>query len=331
MDYVIENLYNITLMNESFYISLLDAADSRLAPGYYPQCAIVQHQDQQYHLKILHAGCVSFSSNSQGQRTSFVRGEHRHAVYHVVLFLENQDFFQINGQLHPAKPGILVITSPQDSHSFVPFYRHPVAYTEIAFEVSGEKGILELPFMELLTLLFGRAYKSPVFPISTGKRQQKGIGNQILILVKELTESNKEFTGKVALRFLGILNFLAEEFFEENRPVRSLRALAPLDLTRLEIERRYHQSLTIAELAEIAALSPNYFLTAFRRHFGTTPIQYQQDLRMKRAKWLLDNTSLSCQTIADEVGYQDIFFFSKFFKKVVGVSPTIYRNQNKNI
>lgn len=43
----------------------------------------------------------------------------------------------------------------------------------------------------------------------------------------------------------------------------------------------------------------------------------------------LENTELLCQAIGDEVGYHDIYFFSKIFKKAIGVPSAIYRRREK--
>lgn len=323
---IVQNICIILRMEATTYIAVNSPDDTPTGIGELPQCAVFSHDERTYGLRILHAGRVVFHESPHAAPDH----EHRHPVYHIVLFLENQDFFQVNGQLHPARPGVLVITSPQDGHSFVPYHRHPVMYTEIAFQAIGPDGAIEIPFVELLSSLFAGRYSDPVFPISISKRHQNELCDTIQILVQELADSHKTLTARVALRLLETLNFIAEEFFTASRQVSSLRVLAPLELAKLEIRRHYNQPLAIADLAAIAGLSPNYFLTCFRKRFNITPIQYQQDLRLGRAKRLLETTDLPCQTIADEVGYSDIFFFSKIFKKAVGVPPTAYRHEHRS-
>ena len=62
---------------------------------------------------------------------------------------------------------------------------------------------------------------------------------------------------------------------------------------------------------------------------GKTPNEYIIELRLQFAKKLLDNTNLSIRQISENVDYSDQYFFSRLFKKHMGVSPQNYRNKNK--
>lgn len=80
-------------------------------------------------------------------------------------------------------------------------------------------------------------------------------------------------------------------------------------------------------LAQIAHLSPSRFHTVFEQALGKAPGQYVQDLRVKRAQQLLISSTLGVEEIGAAVGYHDPFHFSRFFKKRVGTSPSVYRQQ----
>lgn len=72
-------------------------------------------------------------------------------------------------------------------------------------------------------------------------------------------------------------------------------------------------------------LSPNYFSTLFKKHTGINVSEYIQNLRMKKACKLLKETDKTVIAIAAEVGYKDIKFFYKVFKKITGNNPGNYR------
>lgn len=59
------------------------------------------------------------------------------------------------------------------------------------------------------------------------------------------------------------------------------------------------------------------------------PHAYQQTLRIQNCKVLLTSTQLSVAEISEQAGYNDPLYFSRIFKKRVGVSPKVYRAQNK--
>ena len=73
-------------------------------------------------------------------------------------------------------------------------------------------------------------------------------------------------------------------------------------------------------------LSSYYISKLFKNETGDTPINYLIRLRMKKAGELLEeDPTLSIQTVAAAVGYEDAYHFSKLFKKYYGLSPLYYK------
>lgn len=68
----------------------------------------------------------------------------------------------------------------------------------------------------------------------------------------------------------------------------------------------------------------------FKEEIGMTPLAYQQTLRIKDTMSALISTRQSINEIAAQVGYENPLYFSRVFKKLVGVSPREYRKQNTN-
>ncbi len=108
--------------------------------------------------------------------------------------------------------------------------------------------------------------------------------------------------------------------------------------TRIELFRRLalaqefmltnlHESLTIAEIAAVAYLSPYHFLRAFRDTFGQTPHAYLTQARLRKAADLLRYTRQPITAICLEIGFQSPGTFSSLFKQHYGLSPRAYRQQ----
>ena len=91
------------------------------------------------------------------------------------------------------------------------------------------------------------------------------------------------------------------------------------------IHEHYNSIASVTELAEQFDIERRRFAYLFMRSTGMSPVQYITEIRLKRAQELLRMTSYSVASIAEYVGYQDHFYFSRLFKKHVGVSPSIYR------
>jgi len=84
--------------------------------------------------------------------------------------------------------------------------------------------------------------------------------------------------------------------------------------------------LTVDELASHLGYSTSHFSALFKSKMGSSPIEYFIRLKLHHACQLLSQTSLPIQSIAEKVGYEDPFYFSRLFKKVHGRSPRDYRN-----
>jgi prepilin-type N-terminal cleavage/methylation domain-containing protein/prepilin-type processing-associated H-X9-DG protein len=107
---------------------------------------------------------------------------------------------------------------------------------------------------------------------------------------------------------------------------------AAADLTR-RIERtigfmkeHLDEPLTAPLLASQASLSVSHYFVLFKRLTGRPPIDYLIHLRMKRARSMLETTSLPVKEVATALGYEDPFYFSRLFKSANGVAPTEYRS-----
>jgi AraC-like DNA-binding protein len=85
------------------------------------------------------------------------------------------------------------------------------------------------------------------------------------------------------------------------------------------------KGLATAELAEMAGLTPRTFRREFVRWTGSPPHAYLLASRISHAREMLAHTDLPIKVISREVGYPDVFYFSRHFKKVVGVPPGLYR------
>lgn len=93
------------------------------------------------------------------------------------------------------------------------------------------------------------------------------------------------------------------------------------------IGRNLAAPLDIPALAERSHLSVSRFHHMFREKTGKPPGQYIRDLRLARARQLLIANDLPVKNVAQLTGYDDVFHFSRIFKKYCGTSPAIFREQ----
>lgn len=103
-------------------------------------------------------------------------------------------------------------------------------------------------------------------------------------------------------------------------------SFSALEAAKQYIEEHYTESLLIEQLAQLAKLSPNYFVDLFKKKYGKSTMEYVSELRLQEAKRLMAQPDVKLRDIAHRVGYADEFYFSRKFKKEIGVTPTVYMN-----
>ena len=86
-------------------------------------------------------------------------------------------------------------------------------------------------------------------------------------------------------------------------------------------------NLTLEEMAAHANLSVSHFSRRFKEQTGFSPVDYYIHLKIQHASMLLTFTDKSVKEIGAEVGYQDAYYFSRIFRKVMGMSPSQFRGQ----
>lgn len=96
------------------------------------------------------------------------------------------------------------------------------------------------------------------------------------------------------------------------------------------LEEHFTESVNCRALAALCFLSTAQFYNLFRAHVGTTPLGYRDRLLLQRAKALLETPNITVTEIADTLGFSDVAYFSNFFKKHEGISPSAYAAQNKD-
>jgi transcriptional regulator GlxA family with amidase domain len=93
------------------------------------------------------------------------------------------------------------------------------------------------------------------------------------------------------------------------------------------LQERFDRAVSIEQLARSVGMSPRNLIRRFKAATGRVPGDYVQTLRVTAARELLERGGFSVQEICSRVGYEDIAFFRRLFKRHTGVSPAEYRSR----
>ena len=130
----------------------------------------------------------------------------------------------------------------------------------------------------------------------------------------------------------GVLQLLRQEISRELRRLgdeRSLREMRPITEAKRYIQQHYREALRLEDVSSAVGFNATYFSTLFKKETGQNFMDYLTELRISKAKELLCGDKLSVQDVAEMVGYRDLKYFSRLFKKAAGVSPSDYKKLYK--
>lgn len=99
----------------------------------------------------------------------------------------------------------------------------------------------------------------------------------------------------------------------------------PIRMAQLYIDEHYMEVVQLNEVAEYVGLAPSYLSSLFKKQVGKSLVEYLTHIRIQNAKQLLIDRDRNIADIADEVGFADVKYFIKRFKKVTGLTPNEYR------
>ncbi|NIK70374.1 MULTISPECIES: AraC family transcriptional regulator [unclassified Paenibacillus] len=180
---------------------------------------------------------------------------------------------------------------------------------------------------ELASSFFGEHGKAAPVPIPV-ERSSTIIGlfdECYEMLLKGYTLDHVVYVSQLACHLAGII-----------RLVHAFRQAAPSPRRQLDIEKaiqymteHLEDNVSLAELAAEAALSVPHFTQLFKKKTGYSPIDYYLRLKIQLASQYLDLTDQSVKAVGVRVGFQDPYYFSRLFKKIMGKSPSAYRSTHK--
>ncbi len=143
-------------------------------------------------------------------------------------------------------------------------------------------------------------------------------------IINELLYRNPHFMDFSALLMHALLLCISRNCkLSKNK---SQKTISYIEQIHEILSQNYQQTINFANLAKEFHVSSSQLTKSFTAQYGVTPNKYLTNLRIEKAKALL-LTSTPVKQIAQLVGYPDQLYFSKIFHKIVGVSPSQYRNE----
>ena len=118
-------------------------------------------------------------------------------------------------------------------------------------------------------------------------------------------------------------------FPSQFKQIRDCEDLDCIEQSIQYMKNNLENSLTLIDIASQVSLSCSHFSAMFKRKTGYSPIDYFIRLRIQHACQLLDLTRMRIKEVSAQLGFDDPYYFSRVFRKIMGESPLVYRERQK--
>ncbi|MCD8218522.1 MAG: AraC family transcriptional regulator [Clostridiales bacterium] len=252
---------------------------------------------------------------------------HWHEEAEITYIGKGSADYTINFHTSTVREGDLLLLSPQVLHG---------AAERDGNTMTSHSLVFHLNFLGCLTpdactikylnpLLTGKYRFTPI--LSPGQPGYNEIRRLFLEACREFNEKDTAYELRTKARLTELLSELyCNGYIEKTeRDTGSLHAEEKLKEILTHIQNHFSEPLSIHDLATVCHFSETYLMNFFRKHTGTTCVEYINRCRLSRAAAALEETDLPIMDIALESGFRNVSYFNKLFKNRFGRTPGEYR------
>lgn len=240
---------------------------------------------------------------------------HTHPFTELFYVLKGKGSFIVKDKSFPVEVDDLVIVNGNVPHTELSMDSNPLEYIVLGIE---GMSILNASQEE-------EEYNYGEYSI----QNYKGYKDEVLFYLKKLLNevaSRDKYYKEVSQNLLHLLIINIIRRTEMKLVISSTKKLNKESAyIKNYIDIHYATNITLDSLAALTYMNKYYMVHAFKRCFGTSPINYLIDKRINEAKILLETTNYSIAQISDMVGFSNQSYFCQAFKRTLKVSPNSFR------
>ncbi|MNI11218.1 HTH-type transcriptional activator Btr [compost metagenome] len=259
---------------------------------------------------------------------------HTHDFIELVFVVSGSAVHHMSGHRYQLKAGDVFVLEPNVYHS----YRGDSTTEAVVYNVLFDPGLLrkELDALMQMSSFIHFFYFLPFMRRSASFIQYQPLQPDEKATIEAHLETIwGEYMGKregyqllIKTRWIECLVWLsrymkADMHAEET----SVSDREWIDSVRHFIEQHYQQNLTLTQISRISGMSVSAFTAKFKSATGSSLLDYKHEIQIRNACELLSDTNHKVLDVGHEVGFNDISFFNKIFRKHRGLTPREYRQK----
>ncbi len=247
---------------------------------------------------------------------------HSHSNLEIAYILSGKGQYRIDGVTYDVKQGDLIVCNPGVMHQSI--ITNPADPT-----LEFVAGISDFHFLDMEPNSIATPEACPILSLPNEIRREISRCCYEIIDENVTTQAGRYYLVQAQMMKIMILIYrsIVEHPKEEvvGVPFESYSKSYVVQRIIQYLKANYSQHISLDGIAQNMYLSPVYISKIFKEKTGDSPINYLIQIRLGKAKEMLEENRGSIRTIAAQVGYDDVYHFSKLFKKYYGVSPLYYR------
>lgn len=257
------------------------------------------------------------------KQSSFLEKEINEPYYNILMF-DGEAVFSVDLTNYECKGKCLLFLTPyqllQWKSSTAPFIN--------VLSFHGDFYCIEYHKKEVACngILFNDIYSEPFVTVSDFIFEEI---TRIIERMKRVEDSELDYDNSILKSYLQVILALSSKEKQLKMSPQIQESIGNADILKFQhlLDTHFLEAKEVAFYASKYNLSVNTFSKRIKKHFGKSPSQLIQDRIVLEAKKLLHLTTKTIREIADDLNFEDEFYFSRYFKKSVGISPKEYRKE----
>ncbi len=249
----------------------------------------------------------------QGYDTTCTRPKGR-VDYHILYIAAGCCYVKEDNKILEAPAGSVILYRPGEPQQYM--FNGKIKSVSYYIHFSGT-GCAEL--IERFSMSSGR-----IFDIGPSAKLETTLAN----MIEDFHLKEPYYEQFCHAHLMRILSIIGKRFYNAENMYESSGKSKIVEIQKA-MHTNYAENRSVAYYAELFGMSESRFTHVFKEYAKVSPTKYLLNVKVQKAKELLENTDLSMAQIAEHVGIGDQNYFSRLFKQYVGCSPKAYQLQSR--
>lgn len=256
---------------------------------------------------------------------------HWHEEVEVILVLKGSCNYRVDLNSFNIKEGDILIVGPQKLHSLSIIENMEMTWSSFVFNINMLKSSsADGSVIQYIAPILNHKHE---FPLLIDKSYD--IYNELHTIIRDIIScyENKYLAYELELKSLLFKFFFILYRYKLVKKLKDKDTLALNTIDKIKIvlnyiNEHYTEDISINTLSKLCDYSEYHFMRFFKKHTGLTCVQYINNYRLEKAAILLSSSTIPIMDISLEIGFENLSYFNKLFKRKYNLTPKQFRILN---